>query len=87
MASYIHFMYLYAIRCETISKEILTNLQFREDKEGGGHDDGDNDAEDREKKRLNRLIQVKAHFPFTYHLSGYLCLCWMHDEPVPVNGY
>ena len=38
--------YLYAIRCKTLTKEILMNLKFREDKEGTGHDDGEDDAEE-----------------------------------------
>ena len=41
MSLYIRSMYFYAIRCETLSKKILMNLQFREDEEGAGHDDGD----------------------------------------------
>jgi hypothetical protein len=54
--------HLYAIRRKSISKEILMNLKFREDKEGTGHDDGDEDAEEREKNRLDRLSQVRHIF-------------------------
>ena len=87
MSLYIRSMYFYAIRCETLSKKILMNLQFREDEEGTRHDDGDEDAEEREKNRLDKLSQVRCIFSFTYHLNGYLFLCWLHDEPVPINGY
>ena len=62
MSLYIRSMYFYAIRCETLSKKILMNLQFREDEEGTQHDDGDEDAEEREKNRLDKLSQVRCIF-------------------------